>query len=743
MSEQIAGIIERVTYHDEDSGYTVLKIMPQERQPDAEARDGTVTVVGNMPTLSKGESAHFAGEWVDSPRYGRQFRARQASPRPPHTARGIINFLSSGIVKGIGPRTAEKIVNHLGEQTITIIDTEPERIHNVPGLKKELAENLVTAWAQNRAMRDTLIYLQGIGISAKIARRIWKEYAGDTQRILENNPYKLADDVFQVGFRKADHIAMNIGLQASDPHRLQAGLHFALNELARAGHSYAPRAQLLEKAQELLDVDNAAALETALQAQLHTELLIAEVLPGSPEQEPIHAVYLPRFFCAEQAASQQLQAIATSSSPLMRAHKNKNWQRFLHELSQRNHMSLSAQQQGAVRTALTQKVTVLTGGPGTGKTTTLQMLIHALKAGGMSFQLASPTGRAAKRLSEATGEDARTIHRLLGYSPQAGGFAYDAENPLSTDILVIDEASMLDLLLFHSLLQALPIEAHLLLVGDVDQLPSVGAGNVLRDVIGSGVAKVIRLEQIFRQDSQSQIVGNAHRINQGLPPITDNRGSDFFFFHVQEPDAAADMLVDIVQRRIPERWAFDPLEDIQVLAPMNRGITGVHRLNHLLQERLNGSGNVARLVLRNREFRVGDKIMQTRNNYDKEVFNGDIGFITRIDPIDQALTVQMGGRLHSYEASELEDLRLAYCISTHRSQGSEYPVVVMPILTQHYLMLQRNLLYTAITRAKRLVVLVGTRQALHIAVANNNIAARYSGLLARLRLDIAAGHLCD
>ncbi|MCY4061497.1 MAG: ATP-dependent RecD-like DNA helicase [Chloroflexi bacterium] len=734
MQEQLKGAVERITYYNEDNGYSVVKILPEKRYPRAQARDGTVAVVGFMPELNEGESAEFTGEWITDPKYGRQFRAQQAIPVPPNTAQGIINYLSSGIVKGIGPRTAEKIVKHLGNDTVAILDAEPERIYDVPRLKRSLARSLIKAWPEKRGERKVLIYLQGIGISAKIAQRILNEYGPHTQQIIQNNPYQLAQDVFLIGFRKADQIARQMGLLPDDPHRLRAGLHYALNELAREGHTYAPRDELLEKAADLLGVDDPAALTIALQGQVMAGKLVEDKLRDPAQDEVIQAVYLPRYYRAETAAGQMLHTIAKSVSPIIRDHRETDWGRYLAKLSKRNDVPLSPQQLSAVRAALTSKVSVLTGGPGTGKTTTLQMLINALKERDYRFHLASPTGRAAKRLAEASGENASTIHRLLGFSADEGGFEHDESNPLPTDMVVIDEASMLDLQLFHSLLRALPPTTHLMLVGDVDQLPSVGAGNVLHDVIDGGIAQVTRLDQIFRQDDASHIVSNAHRINQGLHPITDNQSSDFFFFNVSDPEAVADMMVDIVKRRVPERWDLDPVRDIQVIAPMYRGAAGVNNLNSRLQGELNGDFRVAEVKLGARLFRVGDKVMQTRNNYDKDVFNGDIGFIDSINDDDNSLEVVIDGSYIVYDYSEMDDLMHAYCISTHRSQGSEYPAVVMPILTQQYLMLQRNLLYTAITRAKELVILVGTRQALHIAVNNNKVAERHSGLLQRLRV---------
>ena len=678
--------------------------------------------------------------------------------------------------------TAEKIVNHLGENTVAILDAQPERIYDVPRLKKQLAKTLIEVWPKKRGERNMLIYLQGLGVSARFAQRIVNEYGGHTQQVIENNPYQLADDVFLIGFRKADQIARKMGLDLDDARRLRSGLHYALNELAGEGHTYAPRDELLSKAADLLGVDDSAALDDGLDRELTAGKLVEDKLHVAGANEPvrlcdllggkspgIHAIYLPRFYHAEKGVTTHLEAMATSGSEMLRysgIFDEYDWKCFLDFLSSNNRVKLTSQQRQTVRALLNNKINVLTGGPGTGKTTTQRMASFALpmlqvigaaiqsfailqllrrnnavhlfpklklRTRPLSLRMAAPTGRAAKQLSEATGEHASTIHRLLGFSPDEGGFEHDESNPLDADMVVIDEASMLDLQLFNSLLKALQPTTHLLLVGDVDQLPSVGAGNVLRDVIDSGIAHVTRLDQIFRQDDRSHIVSNAHRINQGLHPDTSNQSKDFFFFNVSDPEAVADMMVDIVKRRMPARWDLDPVREIQVIAPMYRGAAGVNNLNSRLQAELNGDFRQADVKLRNRLFRVGDKVMQTRNNYDKEVFNGDIGFIYSIDDSDNSLEVVIDGSTIVYDFSETDDLMHAYCISTHRSQGSEYPAVVMPILTQHYMMLQRNLLYTAITRAKQLVILVGTRQALHIAVNNNQVAERHSGLLHRLQ----------
>lgn len=733
MEEQLQGSIERITYFNEENNYAVLKIKPAKHYPRAQARDGTVTVVGVMPEMIEGESAQFVGEWVNNPQYGMQFKAQQAIPIAPHNEEGIVSYLASGIVRGIGPRTAERIYDHFGDDTMDILDKEPQRIHEVPGLKTSLADDLITVWKTNQVMRNMMIYLQGLGISARISQRIYAEYGAQTRQIVEANPYQLADDVFLVGFKKADQIAHNMGVMPDDKYRLRAGLHYALNELAKEGNTYAPREELLNKAADLLGVDDITALNIALKGQLTAGKLAEDTIYSDEQLEPISAIYLPTFFRAETESAKKLRYIADSFSVITNDHRDTDWHDFLGDLTRQNDVNLSHLQQSAVTAALSSKVSVLTGGPGTGKTTTLQMVINALHDGDYKFALASPTGRAAKRLGEATNEDASTIHRLLGYSMEHGGFEYDEDNPLPVDMVVIDEASMLDLQLFYSLVKALKPTTHLMLVGDIDQLPSVGAGNVLRDVIESGVAFVTRLDQIFRQDDTSHIVSNAHRINEGKQPYTDNESTDFFFFNIGEPDAASDMLVDIVKNRVPERWGFDPIRDIQVIAPMYRGIVGVHNLNVNLQQELNGSYRTAEVKIGGRLFRVGDKVMQTKNNYDKDVFNGDIGYIDSIDPDNTSIEVTIDGEYVDYDFSEMDEVMHAYCISTHRSQGSEYPVVVMPVMTQHYMMLQRNLLYTAITRAKQLVILVGTRKALHIAVNNNKVAERHSGLMQRLR----------
>ncbi len=729
-SDTLTGTIERVTFYNEENGYSVVKVKAEQSRADAEARDGTITVVGVMQELNPGQAARFTGTWVNDPRWGLQFRVETVAEVLPTTTKGIIAYLSSGIVRGIGPRTAEKIVDHFGPKTLDILDHDAERIMDVPGLKPSLGEQLIKAWRDNKAVREVMVFLQGYGITSGMAMKIYGHYGDMTIKVIQQNPYQLADEVFGIGFKRADEIARKMGMPTDAPERIRAGLHYALNHLSREGHTYAPRDVLIETAVTLLEVDDKLLLAAALDGQLVADKLKRDTLVDA-QGERVNAIYLPMYYYSELGAVQYLQRLLSVSSKIINGHKKTDWASFLAELAEANNVELTAEQQGAVKAALTSKVSVLTGGPGTGKTTTLQMVIGALAQGDYTFALACPTGRAAKRLNEATGHPAMTIHRLLGWA--GDDFTHDEDYPLEVDMLIVDEASMIDLMLFHSLMKALPASTHLMLVGDIDQLPSVGAGNVLRDVIDSGVAYVTRLGQIFRQSEDSHIVLNAHRVNNGDMPFTDNQSSDFFFFTAPDAMQAAEMVVDVVLNRVPDKFGYDPMESVQVIAPMYRGPAGVTALNDALQQRLNGSRRIAEKRLFGKLFRVGDKVMQTRNNYDKDVFNGDIGRLYGIDFDDNTLEVVIDGRFIYYDWSEADELIHAYCISTHRSQGSEYPVVVMPILTQHYMMLQRNLLYTAITRAKELVVLVGDRRAVGMAVKNNKVAERFSGMLERLR----------
>lgn len=737
--DKLIGTVARITFYNPENGWGVLKIIPDEESDypeEALSHEGVIAVVGVTPELVEGESAEFTGKWVDNEQYGKQFRCEIVIPISPKNKQGIISYISDTVF-GIGDVTATKIYNHFGDDTLEVLDNNPERIYDVPGLKNNLAQNLITAWGESRTVRQIMIHLQSYGITTKLAKTIYDEYRHETLMIVKNDPYKLADDVHGIGFKKADQIAQGMGIAQDAPARLRAGLVHTLSQLANDGHTYAPREILLEQAREILGVDTD---DEQLTEQLHDQLILgklkADVLyPDSVQQ--VGAVYLPAFYLAEISCTEKLRVMASSPSPIITHVKTlDNWGEYLANLAEDMALDLSEEQHGAVTGAFFSKVSVLTGGPGTGKTTTLEMVIHALDEEGYTYKLASPTGRAAKRLGEATDREASTIHRMLGFNPQHWDFDHNEENPLVTDIIIVDEASMIDLVLLMHLLKAITPGTHLMLVGDIDQLPSVGAGNVLNDVIDSGIAHVTRLSRIFRQDDSSHIVSNAHRINEGIMPYTDNDSADFFFFNMNDPDDASEMIVSLVAERLKRKLGdYNPIRDVQVIAPMYRGAIGVNRLNELLQDALNPGGRTAEKRFGNKIFRAGDKVMQTKNNYEKEVFNGDIGFIQGIDDDNNRIEVSIDGLIidYSYEDADAQLIH-AYCISTHRSQGSEYPVVVMPVMTQHYMMLQRNLIYTAITRAKKMVVLVGTRRAIKIAVDNNKVSDRFSGLLPRLQM---------
>lgn len=734
----LKGTILRITFYNPENGWSVIKIepFPKEVFPAEAFYDGSIAVVGVMPEMVEGEAAQFTGKWVNNEQYGKQFKADTVIPISPQNKQGIIRYISETVF-GIGEVTATKIYNHFGDKTLEILDNDPEKIHEVKGLKPNIAQNLIVQWGESRTVRQIMIHLQSYGITMNLAKKIYDEYGAQTLSIVKSDPYQLADDLHGVGFKKADQIAQGMGMRLDDPARLRAGLVYTLSQMANDGHTYSPREVLMERAVEILGVDgDDLNLIQQLQEQILAGKLKADILYHNTPQQ-VGAIYLPMFYHSEIGVADRLRVMVGSPSKIITRMKDTNWDDYLAELAKENDVNLSQEQQGAVKGALTSKVSVLTGGPGTGKTTTLRMVINALEQEGFDYLLASPTGRAAKRLGEATNEEARTIHRMLGFNPHEFGFEHDEENPLDADVVIVDESSMIDLILFYDLLKALKPSTHLMLVGDIDQLPSVGAGNVLNDVINSGIAHVTRLDRIFRQDNASHIVLNAHRINNGEMPFTDNESDDFFFFNMAEPEEAADMVVELVRDRLKKKAGdYDPINDIQVIAPMYRGPIGVDALNSALQAALNPA-NPRRIEkkLGHRIFRKGDKVMQTKNNYDKDVFNGDIGIIHGIDEVDSKLEIIIDGRFVDYDFTDAEEQLIhAYCISTHRSQGSEYPIVVMPVMTQHFMMLQRNLLYTAITRARRLVVLVGTRKALSIAVDNNKVAERYSGLEARLKM---------
>ncbi len=744
FANQISGSVERITFYNEENGYTVLRLKPDSRAmlafKYASGREALITVVGNLPEVNPGEWLKLSGRWSHHSKHGRQFQVERCEQSLPATTEGIKRYLGSGLVRGVGRVMAERIVETFGLETLAVIEEAPGRLRDVPGIGPKRAGRIERAWEEQKAIKDVMIFLQSHGVTTGLATKIYKKYGDESLTVVRQTPYRLVQDIHGIGFKTADQIAQALGLARDDPGRIEAGIAYTLNRLADEGHVYVPRSELVPEAAAILDLDQSA-IQGTIERLSSDELIKQETLhlepagtgEGTADSEEageiVEAVYLTPLYYAEIGVTNRL------------------WRLLAHPLSRLASLGagvaglqlplvglqLSESQQAAVRTALSQRVTILTGGPGTGKTTTLRTLLEVLDQNGRTYALASPTGRAAKRLAEATDRPARTIHRLLEFKP-GEGFGRHEENPIEADMVVIDEASMLDLVLANSLLKAIAPGSHLLLVGDVDQLPSVGAGDVLRDLIASGVAAMVRLSTIFRQAANSLIISNAHRINQGQFPQTRPEATDFFLFVKDDPEAAADLLVDVVGQRAPARFGLDALDDIQVLSPMYQGPVGVTSLNQRLQQALNPPGRQqVERRLSGRVFRVGDKVMQTVNNYDKSVYNGDIGRITAMDPIGQTLTVSIDGLPVVYDYLEADELVHAFAISVHKSQGSEYPCVVIPMLTSHYLMLQRNLLYTAVTRARKVVILVGTRRAIRLAVRNNRVARRHTALDYRLR----------
>lgn len=722
--ENLSGSVERVTYYNPENGYSVIRITPDQSPKEGVNREGLVTVTGNLPELAPGEYLKLAGQWVKHKKHGLQFEVERVEPAQPVSLYGLQKYLGSGLLKGIGPKLADRIVEHFGEETLEVIDNQPERLLEVEDIGPKRSAQIAAAWEEQKLVKEIMIFLHSHGVSSNLAVKIYKEYENDALRVVKENPYQLARDIYGVGFKTADRIAQSLGLPADHPTRIEVGVMYVLEEMNHEGHVFTPRAKLEDEAVNLLTVERNQ-ISPALERLEEAELVMIDSVPLSRDQEPEqkNAIYLTPYYYAEIGTARRLGEL----NKTLLSRLNDIPPDFIGLDS-----SLSEEQNKAVRSILSQPVSVLTGGPGTGKTTTIKALIAAVEAAEKRYALASPTGRAAKRLSEACGRPASTLHRLLEFSPQKG-FLRNEDNPLQIDLIVVDEVSMLDIILANNLLKALEQGTHLLLVGDTDQLPSVGAGDVLRDVIKSKVVPLTRLTTIYRQAQGSQIISNAHLINQGELPDFSEESQDFFRFPANSPEEAGDWVEDLVMNRIPDRFGLNSLEDIQVMAPMYRGAAGIHALNERLQNALNPKGVLKpEKSLFGRVFRPGDKVMQVKNNYDKGVFNGDIGLLSDISSIDHMLTVTFEGRKVDYAWSEADQLVLAYAISIHKAQGSEFPAVVIPLLTQHYLMLQRNLLYTAVTRAKKLCVLVTNIKTLSIAVKNNKVAERYSGLAWRL-----------
>ena len=699
-SEALAGLVERVTFHNAENGFCVLRVKVRGR------RD-LVTVVGHAAMISAGEFVQMSGRWFNDHTHGHQFKAEFLKASPPTTGEGIERYLGSGMIRGIGPVYAKKLVKAFGEAVFDLIEQEPGRLREVTGIGPKRAERIVAGWADQKVIREIMLFLHSNGVGTSRAVRIFKTYGQDAVRRISENPYRLAKDIRGIGFKTADQIARKMGIAPDAMIRVRAGISYALGEAMDEGHCGLPVGELLTSTAELLEVA-APLIETALALELEAGEVVADSVGET------NCIFLTGLYRAEQSIAERLQACAVGRPPwpAIDAEKAMIW------VETKTGLALASSQQEAVRLALRSKALVITGGPGVGKTTLVNAILKIVTAKGTDVQLCAPTGRAAKRLSESTGLEGKTIHRLLETDPATGSFKRDDTNPLTCDLLVVDEASMVDVLLMRSLLRALPDNAALLIVGDVDQLPSVGPGQVLADIINSDAVPVVRLTEVFRQAAQSRIITNAHRINEGrMPELSAEEGSDFYFVEATEPEVGLRKLLAVVRDRIPARFGLDPVRDVQVLCPMNRGGLGARSLNIELQQALNPPGEV-KVERFGWTYGPGDKVMQIANDYDRDVFNGDLGVIDRIDVEEGELTVLFDGREVVYGFGELDELVLAYATTIHKSQGSEYPAVVIPLVTQHYAMLARNLLYTGVTRGRKLVVLVGQKKALAIAVRN-------------------------
>ncbi len=744
---KIRCVVERITYQNPENGYSVLKCR-------LKGYSEPVPVIGNMIDANVGSVLIAEGSWKVDAKYGRQFIAEKWEETLPATVYGMEKYLGSGLIKGVGPKYAKKIVQQYGEDTFKVIEEHVERLIEIDGIGQKRVRMIAESWARQKEVKNIMLFLQEHQVSASYAAKIYKQYGNGSIAVMKENPYKLADDIWGIGFRTADQIAMKLGFSRESYVRLRSGLMYTLSELSDEGHVYAEKQQLIDKAAELLEASPETVIMTMDDMLRNKELILEKnIVRICEDGNPVQAIYLPPFYFAEIGVAGKLKKLAASPAgdrlytKLTEARKHagsENLSVDITAIQDKTGMEYDEIQADAIRQAATAKVMVLTGGPGTGKTTTTHGIIAAYRAYGLRILLAAPTGRAAKRMTEATGLEARTIHRLLECKPPEG-YQKNEENPLEGDVLIVDECSMIDIILMNSLLKAIPPTMRLIMVGDIDQLPSVGAGNVLRDIIDSGAFPVVRLTRIFRQAQTSRIIMNAHRINEGkMPDISNGKTSDFFFLENEDPDAVVSQIVKLVQTKLPKYYRIEP-HRIQVLTPMQRGVVGATNLNLSLQEALNpaeqevfirGRGKVTlpKECLRRSgyAFRADDRVMQVRNNYDKEVFNGDIGVIESVNETDRTLTVDFDGRSVVYDVTELDELVHAYATTIHKAQGSEYPIVVMPVLMNHYVMLQRNLIYTGITRAKKALVIVGTKKALSYAVKNVTVTKRNTMLRERL-----------
>ena len=723
MLADLQGQIERITYTNEENGYTIAKVKVYGR------RD-LVTVVGNFMAPIPGEILKMQGEWANHPKFGEQFKVVHYKSLVPASVAGVEKYLGSGLIKGIGPVMAKRIVKKFEKETLDIIEQEVEKLTEVDGIGRKRIEMIKKAWADQKEIRQVMIFLQSHGVSSAYATKIFKTYGNESIEVVQENPYRLATDIFGIGFLTADRIAEKLGFAKDSELRAEAGILYVLHQLADEGHVYYPFQPLVNKCQEILEVDQEI-LSRALTSLNAEKKIVIDDLQEKESKADYQAVYLAKFHLSETNIAARLKALINAPKSIRPIDPDKALKWVQKQLD----ITLASKQIDAVRRAVMDKVLVITGGPGTGKTTIVNAILKIFVKSGIKLLLAAPTGRGAKRMSEATGYEAKTIHRLLEYSIQKGGFQKNDQTPLRCDLLIVDEASMIDTILMHHLLKAIPPRVTFILVGDVNQLPSVGAGNVLHDIIASGAVPVMELNEIFRQARESLIIVNAHKIKQGLMPAFKPSGhklADFYFIEQEEPEKVLGIILELVKERIPKRFGFDPIDDIQVLTPMHKGMVGAGNLNLELQNALNpGPDSLSR---GGKNFRINDKVMQVQNDYEKEVFNGDLGRIVRINLEAQEVTIDFDGKKVPYDYPDLDEVVLAYAISIHKSQGSEYPAVVIPILTQHYVLLQRNLIYTAVTRGKKLVVMVGSKRALAIGIGNDKTRKRYTHLRNRLSL---------
>jgi len=720
---ELQGQIERVTYTNEETGYTIARVKVYGRRE-------LVTVVGNVFHPTPGEIIKMKGRWSNHPKYGEQFGIVFCQCTTPASVYGIEKYLGSGLIRGIGPVMAKRIVRKFKEETLDIIEYDINKLSQVEGIGPKRIEMIKKAWEEQKEIREVMLFLQSHGVSSGYATKIYREYGNDSIRIVKENPYRLATDVYGIGFITADRIAEKLGFARDSVLRAEAGILYVLSELADEGHVYYPYEPLLDKCQKILDIGREIIADAMDTAGVNRRIIIEDSRGMAEEtRDDGRAVYLAPFYISETNIAARLASLTRAPGAIRKIDSEK----AIPWVQGKLHITLADKQIEAIKCATRHKVMVITGGPGTGKTTIIKAILKIFSAIKAKIMLAAPTGRAAKRMSEVTGHEAKTIHRMLEYSMQKGGFQRNDENPLDGHLLVVDEASMIDTILMHHLLKAVPPMATFILVGDVNQLPSVGAGAVLRDIIDSGIVPVVELTDIFRQARESSIIVNAHKINEGTIPYlksSPERLQDFYFIEEECPEKVLTLIITLVKERIPKRFRLDPLDDIQVLTPMHRGTVGAENLNMELQKALNPRKDG--IIRGGRNFRINDKVMQIRNNYNKDVYNGDIGRITGIDDEAQEVIVTIDNRQVTYDYGELDELVHAYAVSVHKSQGSEYPAVIIPILTQHYVLLQRNLIYTGVTRGKKLVVLVGSRRALTIAVKNNKTRRRYTLLKQRL-----------